>query len=92
MRKRLRGAEVSLIAETPDPPYYAVIFTSHRAEGGSDYGEIAGEMVDIAPQPGFLGIESTREDLGIIVSYWTDPESIRRWKANVEHLKAQKYG
>lgn len=50
-------------------------------------------MVELASrQPGFLGIESAREDLGITVSYWADLESIKAWKANVEHQEAQKKG
>ncbi len=84
---------MSLIAATPQPPYYAVIFTSLRTEGDNGYGEMAAKMVQLASeQPGFLGIESAREELGITVSYWQDLESIRQWKANAEHLVAQKAG
>ena len=50
-------------------------------------------MVDLASkQDGFLGIESARQELGITVSYWRDLTSIRNWKANSDHLLAQKYG
>lgn len=81
------------IAKTPNPPYYAVIFTSCRTEGDKGYGEMAESMVNLAAQqPGFLGIESAREEVGITVSYWTDLESIKNWKANVEHQKAQQLG
>lgn len=84
---------MSLIANTPKPPYYAVIFTSHRTEGDGGYGQMADRMVELAlKQPGFLGVESAREDVGITVSYWSDLESIRRWKENAEHQKAQKLG
>ncbi|MCE0494655.1 antibiotic biosynthesis monooxygenase family protein [Vibrio salinus] len=84
---------MSLIANTPKPPYYAVIFTSHRTEGDSGYGKMADRMVELASkQPGFLGVESAREDVGITVSYWSDLESIRQWKANAEHQEAQKLG
>ena len=84
---------MSLIATTPKPPYYAVIFSSLRTEGDNGYGEMADKMVELASlQPGFLGIESAREELGITVSYWSDLDSIRRWKANVEHQAAQKLG
>lgn len=84
---------MSDIAETPAPPYYAVIFTSHRTEGDQGYAEMAAKMVELAAQqPGFLGIESAREDVGITVSYWADLESIKLWKAHAEHLKAQKLG
>ena len=84
---------MSLIANTPKPPYYAVIFTSHRTEGDSGYSQMADRMVELASkQPGFLGVESAREDVGITVSYWSDLESIRQWKENAEHQEAQKLG
>jgi heme-degrading monooxygenase HmoA len=84
---------MSRIASTPKPPYYAVIFTSLRTEGDNGYADMATEMVELAAQqPGFLGIESAREELGITVSYWSDLESIRNWKTNAEHLQAQRLG
>ncbi len=84
---------MSLISKTPQPPYYAVIFTSTRTEGDNGYGETSNKMVELAEQqPGFLGAESAREELGITVSYWSDLKSIKQWKANVEHLEAQKKG
>ena len=50
-------------------------------------------MVELAAQqPGFLGVESAREELGITVSYWSDLDSIKAWKRNAEHLEAQKMG
>ena len=86
-------ANMSQIAKTPTPPYYAVIFTSQRTEGDHGYGEMAKRMVELAAQqPGFLGIESAREDVGITVSYWRDLESIKAWKANIEHKEAQRLG
>ncbi|WDE02589.1 antibiotic biosynthesis monooxygenase family protein [Thalassomonas actiniarum] len=82
-----------LIANTPKPPYYAVIFTSLRTPDDSGYGEMAEKMLQLAAQQsGFLGVESAREDVGITVSYWSDLESIKKWKANGEHLEAQKQG
>ena len=84
---------MSAIANTPTPPYYAVIFTSTRTEKEDGYNEMATRMVELAQQqPGFLGIESAREELGITVSYWADLEAIKKWKANSEHLQAQKSG
>ena len=84
---------MSLIAKTPSPPYYAVIFTSTLNEHSIGYADMADKMVELASNhSGFLGIESAREDLGITVSYWSDLESIRRWKTNVEHLHAQELG
>jgi heme-degrading monooxygenase HmoA len=84
---------MSVIANTPKPPYFAVIFTSIRTEGDNGYGKMADRMVELAEQqPGFLGIESAKEDVGITVSYWADLDSIKNWKANSEHLEAQKTG
>lgn len=84
---------MSVIVNTPKPPYYAVIFTSTRTEGDNGYGEMAKRMVELAEQQsGFLGIESAREEVGITVSYWADLASIAHWKAHSEHLEAQKLG
>lgn len=58
-----------MIANTPKPPYYAVIFTSVLGEFKEGYSEMAELMVKLAQeQEGFLGIESAREDIGITVS------------------------
>jgi heme-degrading monooxygenase HmoA len=82
-----------MIAKTPQPPYYAVIFTSLRTEDNNGYGDTAVEMDELAKQqPGFLGVESAREGLGITVSYWESLESIGNWKANARHLFAQQQG
>ncbi|MDX2142183.1 MAG: antibiotic biosynthesis monooxygenase [Rhodospirillaceae bacterium] len=81
------------IAATPKPPYYAVIFTSLRTPGDNGYAATAERMVEIARTlPGFLGIESAREGLGITVCYWDSLESIARWKAHAEHQEAQRRG
>ncbi|MEO8887203.1 MAG: antibiotic biosynthesis monooxygenase [Mucilaginibacter sp.] len=82
-----------MIANTPQPPYYAVIFTSIRTGVNDDYDDMAGEMFRLAAtQEGFLGVESARNKIGITVSYWQSPESIKNWKANTQHMLAQKYG
>ncbi|WP_299773295.1 antibiotic biosynthesis monooxygenase [uncultured Pseudoteredinibacter sp.] len=84
---------MSVIAKTPEPPYYAVIFSSIRSEDDKGYGEMADRMLLLAAeQEGFLGVESAREELGITVSYWADLESIKAWKANAEHRQAQALG
>jgi heme-degrading monooxygenase HmoA len=81
------------IAKTPEPPYYAVIFTSLRTAVDDGYGAMATRMLELAAmQPGFLGVESARDGVGITVSYWTDLESIRNWKNNAEHQEAQRLG
>jgi heme-degrading monooxygenase HmoA len=77
-------------ATTPQPPYYAVIFTSIRADGDNGYGKVAKHMVELATeQPGFLGIESARQEIGITVSYWSSLEAIKTWKENIDHRQAQ---
>jgi len=43
-------------------------------------------------QDGFLGMESARQEVGITVSYWRDPESIRKWRENLEHAIARTQG
>ncbi len=74
-------------------PYYAVIFTSVQTENIEGYTEMADLMEALAKQqPGFLGIESARNDIGITVSYWQSLESIKNRKANLDHLVAQKKG
>lgn len=56
-------------------------------------GKMAAEMEALAnKQPGFLGIEMAREDIGITVSYWSDLESIKKWKSNLKHQEAQRLG
>lgn len=81
---------MSAPATTPQPPYYAVIFTSIRTDGDNGYGEIARQMVELATgQPGFLGIESARQEIGITVSYWASLDAIKAWKENVNHRHAQ---
>ncbi|CAM4165038.1 antibiotic biosynthesis monooxygenase family protein [Zobellia nedashkovskayae] len=74
-------------------PYYAVIFTSLLTEEDKGYAEMADQMENLAKsQPGYLGIESAREQVGITVSYWESMESIANWKANTDHLFAQQKG
>lgn len=88
-----RGDLEGLIAQTPQPPYYAVIFTSVRTNVDEGYGDMAVEMVELArQQEGFLGVESARNDVGITVSYWQSVEAIKNWKANARHLFAQQQG
>jgi heme-degrading monooxygenase HmoA len=82
-----------VIAETPDPPYTAVIFTSLRIAGDNGYGEASAEMGRLArEQPGFLGMESARADVGLTVSYWRTEDDARAWKRVAEHVEAQRRG
>lgn len=82
-------------AETPQAACYAVIFTSRRSKEDNGYEETARRMLALASrQPGFLGIESARnqDGLGITVSYWTDLDAIKAWQENPEHRQAQILG
>ena len=82
-------------APLPDPPYYAVIFTSQLAENPVGYEQMASEMAALAArQPGYLGAESSRDaaGLGITVSYWASAQAVAGWKQQVAHLGAQKLG
>ncbi|MEC1472748.1 antibiotic biosynthesis monooxygenase [Bacillus haynesii] len=84
-----------MISKTPEPPYYAVIFTSARTNGDNGYKETAANMLKLAAaQPGFLGAESARDinGKGITVSYWESLEAIEKWKFHSEHLQAKEKG
>ena len=81
------------IAMTPAAPYYAVIFTSIRTAADDGYGNMSEAMAaSAANQPGFLGVESAREEIGITVSYWESLEAIAAWKQDAAHLIAQQLG
>ena len=81
------------IARTPEPPYYAVIFTSRQTGDLTGYDEASARMMELAADmPGFLGVEAARERLGITVSYWTDLASIAAWKRHAEHADTQGKG
>lgn len=84
-----------MFANTPEPPYYAVVFTSTRTPGDAGYDAMAQRMAELAAeQPGYLGAESVRNAAGegITVSYWRDEASIVAWKRQTEHLAAQRLG
>lgn len=78
---------------TPRPPYFAVIFTSTRTEVSVDYLETNEKLLALVRiEPGFIGVESARDELGITVSYWKDMESIQRWRDNIQHKLAKERG
>jgi hypothetical protein len=48
-------------ATTPEPPYYAVTFTSQRTEGNNGYEAMASAMFELAvKQPGWRITRSLR--------------------------------
>lgn len=83
-----------LFADTPKAPYYAVIFTSKRADGNAEeYDDETKKMIALLTnQEGFLGFETAKEKIGITISYWKDIASIMAWRNNLGHLAAQKKG
>src|SRR5437588_2931364 len=92
----MKRLSMDQIAQTPAAPYFAVIFTSLRSQADPDgYEQTAQRMLELArQQPGFLGVESARDDggLGITVSYWSSLESIHAWREQAEHRLAQQQG
>ena len=86
-----------MIAKTPEPPYYAVIFTSVQNLNTDDenfaYNEMAKRMNELAKlQTGYLGMETARNETGITISYWKTLNDIAQWKQNSEHVVAQQMG
>ena len=86
----------AVFARLPEPPYYAVIFSSLRnADDEAGYAAAAQRMLDLAAQqPGFLGAESARgtDGFGITVSYWTSERDISAWKHQAEHAATRAHG
>jgi heme-degrading monooxygenase HmoA len=91
-----KGGSLNAVARTPEPPYYAVVFTSVRTPADPEgYAAMADRMVELASsQPGFLGFESVRDPhgVGITVSYWSSLAAIRHWREHAEHQVAQSQG
>lgn len=84
---------MSKLATTPQPPYYAVIFTSLPASNQEGYAETAARMEALAKQqPGYLGLEHARANIAVTVSYWESLEAIKAWKMNAEHAAARAKG
>lgn len=83
-------------ANTPEPPYYAVMFTSLRnAADAEGYAEAAERMLELAAQqPGYLGVESVRgaDGVGITISYWRSENDILAWKHQAEHAATRNRG
>lgn len=86
----------STFARLPEPPYHVAIFSSRRnAIDQAGYADSARRMFDLAArQPGFLGIESVRDDdgFGITVSYWCDEAAILSWRDQPDHAATRAHG
>ncbi len=82
------------IAETPEPPYYAVIAPAVLRDDVTGYGETARRLVELARElDGFLGIEAcVTGQFSLAVSYWRSLEAIETWRRHGEHLIAKDLG
>ena len=92
---RLEGEDDDL-AVLPEPPYWAVVFTS-RLSGVDleNYGPRAAEMMArVQGIEGFLGADSVRDakGRGITVAYFDSEEAIDRWKHDPEHMASKRKG
>lgn len=75
--------------------YYAVIFSSIKKETADEdgYQALAKQMEELAmQQPGYIGHESARNEIGITISYWESLDAIKNWKQQSDHLLVQQMG
>lgn len=85
------------LADTPDPPYWAVIFSSvHTGADAGHYAQTADDMMALAAgQPGYLGVETVHDPetgAGITVSYWASEDAIAGWRTHADHVTAKRLG
>lgn len=78
----------------PPDSRYVVIFRARARELDAEYGRVAEQLRDLAlSQFGCLEfVAATEGDQEIALSYWRDEADIRRWKAQADHLVAQRLG
>ena len=70
-----------------------MIFTSLRTESDDGYDAMSESMMAlVAEQPGFFGVESACDSMGITLSCWQDLTSIMQWKVQAEQVEAQALG
>ena len=83
-------------ADLPEPPYYAVVFSSRRNDNDAEgYAAAAERMLELASQqPGYLGVETAGDasGFGITVSYWRDEAAILAWRRQAEHVETRARG
>lgn len=66
-----------------------------RSDVDEGYAATGERMFELAAQqPGFLGVESFREEsgMGVTISYWDSLDNIKAWKSVEAHTAAQKKG
>ncbi len=70
---------------------WAVIFISRLRADAEGYEETARRMVELVRrQPGFLGMESWRDESGrgVTISWWESREAITCWRQHPAHTAA----
>jgi heme-degrading monooxygenase HmoA len=81
------------IAQTPEPPYYAVIFTSINAQvDHEEHARTFQRLMEVAADyRGFLGIEGARnpDGSGVAAVYWSDLEAVAAFARDPEHVVAK---
>ena len=82
---------MSKLANTPEPPYYAVIAPAVLSADLKGYPDMAARLMELAESvDGFLGIEACAHgSFAIAVSYWRSLEAIETWRRKAEHLRAK---
>ena len=84
------------IADTPAPPYYAVIAPTVLDPTADlrEYAETAARLHALAREvDGFLGLEaSVQGGFALAVSYWRSLEAIDAWRRHARHLEAKGLG
>lgn len=73
---------------------YVVIFRARVRQLDPEYASMAAQLrLRALEQFGCLAFHAVTEGVDeIALSYWPDLESIRNWKADAEHLVAQRLG
>lgn len=73
---------------------YVVIFTAKIAELDAEYPDLASKLRSRAINDygctEFISASQGKQEIAL--SYWPDLESIKRWKADELHIKAQELG
>ncbi len=80
---------------TPGAPCWAVTFESQLSSDSADYEAASRRIAELAArQPGFLGMDSRREDdgRGVTICYWASRQAIEAWRDHPQHLAAKEQG
>lgn len=84
---------MSLLADTPKPPYFALILTCQVDIAHVAFEIMVDKMDDIAAhQKGFIGVEKSYSEMDTHISYWRDLDSIEHWLQHPIYTRAQKMG